>query len=370
MRIGYNPRNGDYIASFNPGRWRMHICSVVELLGYEPGNGLNGANAGQTALQVSVVPSPTYSDEYVKIHLQLTGAAGVGQSGCPELYLLTRRAGSSAGQSYRYADFESVDSDDYRAVGDDKEGYFLNYRHNTLPSRRGDAGHPRAGQKRRCDGAGGVSAAVLSVEANELPEIAYIAGRVRSATNSEPTLTSAATSFAPLDPATLPPNWGARVKGIGAGLSVDKTVFHLGEKIPVHVQWEDFEASSPIGFDECNYFQPVVEVQDAGGQVLGTIAYHIEDCFGHGAGPFQWKAGQLYRQYVEVATGRDEYRQWGDGDFAIRQPGVYYLTTVWSPPVWTKVDGLYDVGRNGAELGAVYGTARSAPVQIKILPAR
>ena len=366
---------GNYIA-FSIAGWAMHVCSVVDISSLEPGlvpetSSLVTSVEG-TTLQVSVTPSPTYSDEYVKLYMQLKfkNSTTLAQHGCPDLYIVTRDASSQAQPPKQFisAQFVSVNSDDYRTVGNDTTGYTFYYDHGTSPSRLSYSGSPSAGQGRLCDRPGEVTSATVSLEASELVSIHHVVWRATSTKTGMPTMLYADASFPILDPNALAPNWGPHVQGIATGLSIDKTTFRFGETIPLHVHWADFEATQPIGSDECREPKPMLEVQDASHHVFQT--YSLETgCNGHGWGPFRLEPGKPQHQFVEFVFGKGGYEIRGAKP-SIQAPGIYYLTTIWTPPVWKRIEPLLTgLGAANAELGDVYATARSLPVRIEILPA-
>ena len=229
---------------------------------------------------------------------------------------------------------------------------------------------------RRCPIDAGAIAADAEIRAAELASVTRIEWRTADHTRvRNPAFLSAAAHFTVLDPDTLAPNWGATGNGIRAGLSVDRTTFFVGDKLPLHLRYENVSAAKPLGVTECGDPEPQLELQDAQHKVLQTLPID-RFCSGHGWGPFAVEQGKPQRLFHEVttATGSEPYPgRTGAPD--LPGPGVYYLVTVWSPVVLVVAPAVPGeaatssrAGRSRDRLGQVYGTARSLPVRIEVLP--
>jgi hypothetical protein len=203
-----------------------------------------------------------------------------------------------------------------------------------------------------------------------LDSLRHIEWRGENPSTHEPVFVTADVHFDVVDPDTLPQNWGPQVDGIGAGLSVDKTTFTLGETIPLHIRWENFSASKKLAVNECGEPQPQVEIQDASHRVLGTFTNYdyLMGCMGHGWGPFSVEPGKPHRNFASLRYSKMGY--FIDAK-PITEPGVYYLTAVWSPSTLVARTGetaLISPPGTGYAVGELYATARSLPIRIEIVP--
>jgi hypothetical protein len=138
----------------------------------------------------------------------------------------------------------------------------------------------------------------------------------------QPAFLTTATHFTVLDVDTLAPNWGETVEGIHAGLSVDRASFSAGERVPLHIRWDNVNAGEPLGQGECGDPEPALEIQDFQHNVLRTIPKYSM-CNGHGWGPFTVQKGKAQRTFRELTTMSTRT--------GLPGPGVYYLVSVWSP---------------------------------------
>ena len=98
---------------------------------------------------------------------------------------------------------------------------------------------------------GDQKSADASIPAGELANLTHIEWRSASASDETPIFLTAAVHFTVLDVDTLAPNWGETIRGIRAGLSVDRTTFKTGERVPLHPQWENMNAEVPLTQLEC-----------------------------------------------------------------------------------------------------------------------
>ncbi len=326
---------------FIPSGWPLRICSSVRSSGYRLGAGLPSiATVIDGALRISVLPNPVYSDERATLHIERTDqTAPAGETtGCANLY--TVRHGPEIGTrldplttkvSYPIASFtpEQIREDQERA----------------WPSWKRD-------RMRTCDVGAGWTIVDAEISASDLAQVTHIEWRTALA---QPTFLTAATKFTVLGVDTLPPNWGESAAGIRAGLSVDHPTFIEGEKIPLHLRWENVDATEPLGQGECAEPRPILEIQDFEHNVLRTIPMEPM-CMGHGWGPFGIDHGKPQRAFYELTTTE------------LPHPGVYYLVSVWSPHV------LYGEAepsrRRAGKFGGVYSTARSLRVRVEIVAKR
>jgi hypothetical protein len=173
-----------------------------------------------------------------------------------------------------------------------------------------------------------------------------------------------------LDSDSLPSNWGDPVKGIRAGLSVDSEKVKVGERVLLHLRWENINASDLLGQGECREPLPEVEIQDSQHHVLKTLPTYII-CNSHGWGPFGIEKGKPQHIFREFTTAGDQAPSFGDAASPILPgPGVYFLVAVWSSRVLENVDAKASAppGIGAFKFGAVYAVARSTPVRIEVLP--
>lgn len=339
---------------FVPSDWPLHICSAVKSAGYrrEVRSPLMGAGR-DGLLRVSVTPTVIYSDEHAVLHAELAvpTAASASPAGCASLY--TVRHGPSMPTRFeplRTMGFSSRPSFTPEEIMEDKE--------------RGPSW--KANHQRRCDIAGGQTTADAPMSAADLVNVTHIVWRTAPRAGEEPVFLTATTRFSVLDVDTLEPNWGDPVAGIRAGLSIDKASFRLGERVPLHLRWENVNAAMPLAEGECKEPEPDLEIQDSQHNVVRTIP-NMAMCTGHGWGPFMLEKGKAQRTFIELATAHPaETSSFSDVRGELPGPGVYYLVSVWSPPV-LESDAQPDKTRIGSgHFGKVYATARSLPVRIEV----
>jgi hypothetical protein len=223
---------------------------------------------------------------------------------------------------------------------------------------------------RYCDIPGGTTTADAEIDASDLSTVTHVEWKTASATGAKSDFLSAATNFEVLDVDVLPPNWGEPVKGIRSGLSVDREQFAVGERIPLHIRWENTAASDPLEQGECGDPEPDVEIQDAQHNVVKTIPTY-RGCNGHGWGPFEIPRGKPLHMFTEFTTESGQVPPFvTPAAPTLPGPGVYFLVSVWAPRVLEKVEGETSAYlHNGAgKIGAVYATARSMPVRIEVVP--
>jgi hypothetical protein len=149
----------------------------------------------------------------------------------------------------------------------------------------------------------------------------------------------------------------------------------MGERIPLHLRWENVNAAMPLAAGECKEPEPALEVQDSQHNVMQTIPLQPL-CMGHGWGPFSIPKGEAQRAFIELATEYpttvlpNTYYFNGDGTTILPGPGVYYLVSVWSPRVLDTSDEADKTPRigSGFRFGKVYATVRSLPVRVEVTP--
>jgi hypothetical protein len=66
------------------------------------------------------------------------------------------------------------------------------------------------------------------------------------------------------DPEKIVRTWGPEVKGLVLDVTVDTTIYSVGDQISAHVAFRNIDANQPIGLPLCNMVDLVI--QDAGGQ--------------------------------------------------------------------------------------------------------
>jgi hypothetical protein len=339
---------------FVPSDWPLHICSAVKSAGYhgEVHSPSMGAVRDEL-LRVSVTPTVIYSDEHAVLHAELAvpTVAMASAGGCASLY--TVRHGPSMPTRFeplRTMGFSSRPSFTPQEILEDKE--------------RGPSW--KTHYQRRCDVAGGQTTADAPMSAADLVNVTHIEWRTAPRAGEEPIFLTAATHFSVLDVDTLDPNWGAPAKGIRAGLSIDKASFRLGERVPLHLRWENVNAAMPLAEGECKEPEPELEIQDSQHNVVRTVP-NMTICTGHGWGPFMMETGKAQRTFIELATAHPtEISPFNDVQGELPGPGVYYLVSVWSPLV-LESDAEPDKTRIGSgHVGKVYATARSLPVRIEV----
>jgi hypothetical protein len=128
------------------------------------------------------------------------------------------------------------------------------------------------------------------------------------------------------DPESISREWGTRVKGIAADVTLDKDTYRLGEDVPLHIAIENFEAEVPvysmdIGGDPCEVVR--IEVLDAVGHSVPPEARfpNMTVCTGHGWGPKPYSKGQIFTLERTLAN---------EG-WLPNHPGMYTVMVTWAP---------------------------------------
>ena len=136
------------------------------------------------------------------------------------------------------------------------------------------------------------------------------------------------------DPSSIPRQWGPRVKGIAADITLDKDTYRVGEDVPLHMAVENFDADVPVYgwdpvWDPCEIVG--IEVQDAGGRALPTDERfpNWSICTGHGLGPIK-----LYAKGKVVPLERTL----GADGWLPNHPGTYTVLISWGPCGGSKHD--------------------------------
>ena len=370
---------------FQNRHWKPNICSTMQISGYESAPLTNDwtTSGAETTLKVTLPPTPIYADEIVQLTLELKSPHDVvGPTGrCPELYAVYK-GGSGA------THFEAMLPDGYDFLvlhATDEPSLSVSSSSDELPAQFND-------YMRLCDTAGKHATTTVTLPASlkapinvspqpNMDSLRHIVWRAENSSTHKPVFVTADTNFNILDPDTLPQNWGQQLEGIGAGLSVDNTTFAFGESIPLHIRWENFAASKKLAVGECGNPQPQLEIEDASHRVLGVLRTdHIESCFGHGWGPSSIAPGKPQHNFASLRYTKMGYFISGD-KVPIDGPGIYYFSTVWSPP--TLVEKADEsrlelapgaepelVPAQGLTFGEPYATARSLPIRIEILPSK
>jgi len=339
---------------FVPSNWPMHICSAVKSAGYRADAHSPSMGAVRDGLlRVSVTPTVIYRDEQATLHVELAAQTAVMESsaGCASLY--TVRHGPSMPTRFEplaTMGFSSRPSFTPKQILEDKE--------------RGPSF--KANHQRRCDIAGGRATADATISAADLATVTHIEWRAAPGPGEEPVFLTAATHFSVLDVDTLEPNWGDPAKGIRVGLSIDRERFKVGERVPLHLWWENVNAAMPLAEGECKEPEPDLEIQDSQHNVVRTVP-DMTICAGHGWGPFTIPKGKVQRTFIQLATAHSPQNSpLNDFRGDLPGPGVYYLVSVWSPLV-LEPDAEPDKTRIGSgHAGKVYATVRSLPVRIEV----
>jgi hypothetical protein len=345
---------------FIPSEWPLHICSAVKSAGYRAeANSPSNGEARDGMLRVSVMPATVYSDEHAMLHVELTRSTNsVAQSaGCASLYMVSQ-APSMVTRLDPLLTMGSVSRPSYtpEQTKEDKERAWPSWKKDHL---------------RRCEIANGKAAADANIAASFLANVTHIEWRTAPAPGEDPVFLTAATHFSVLDVDTLAPNWGEPVEGIQAGLSVDRARFSLGERVPLHLRWENVNAAMPLAQGECKEPEPALEIQDSQHKVIQTIPVQPW-CMGHGWGPFTIEKGKAQRTFVELTAHPTTPAPFSDIRGELPGPGVYFLVSVWSPRILDAADAETDktprIGSSG-RFGKVYATARSLPVRVEVTSA-
>jgi hypothetical protein len=349
-------RQTEYL--FIPSEWPMHICSAVKSAGYRAET--DSPSIGEMrvgVLHVSVMQATVYSDERATLHAEISGqTTSVAQAGCASLYTV-RQGPSMPTRLDPLATMGSSSRPSYTSeqITEDKERAWPSWRKDRL---------------RSCAVDGGQTKADAEISAADLANVTHIEWRTASGAGEEPVFLTATTHFSVLDVDTLAPNWGDPIAGIQAGLSIDRSSFGLGERIPLHLRWKNVNAAMPLAQGECKEPEPALEIQDSQHNVRRTIP--IEPlCNGHGWGPFAIEKGKAQRTFFELTTSPTTTTLRADAEAELLGPGVYYLVSVWTPYVLDAPDVDTDktpqIGSRG-RFGKVYATARSLPVRVEVAP--
>jgi hypothetical protein len=338
---------------FIPSGWPLHICSPVRSSGYEAGPDSRLIPAAKDgALSVSVLQDHIYNDERATLHVELTEheAAGEQPAGCAHLYTV------------RQAPLIGMRLDPLHVLDSRSIPEFTPVRPYWTKDRLG-----------RCDIEADNTTADAMIDAADLASVTHIVWRTAAAPGKQPALLTTATHFTVLDPDILAPNWGETIEGIQAGLSVDRASFNVGERVPLHIRWENVNATNPLRQGECGDPKPALEIQDSQHNVLRTIPT-TSRCNGHGWGPFtvqKGKAQHTFRELTTVPPPRPPGITPAEAD--LPGPGVYYLVSVWSPRVLEEVpetaaSGTVQLNSSRGRIGGVYATARSLSVRVEVVP--
>lgn len=345
---------------FIPSDWPMHICSAVKSTGYRAdASSQSIRDVREGVLRVSVMQAAIYSDERATLHVELVGQSNsaADPTGCASLYIVQH--GPSIGT--RLDPLPTMDSSSRASytpeqIKEDKERAWPSWRKDHL---------------RRCEIAGGRTTADADISAAVLANVTHLEWRSTSVPGQDPVFLTATTHFNVLDVDTLAPNWGDPIEGIRAGLSIDRASFSLGERVPLHLRWENVYAMMPLAQGECNEPEPALEIQDSQHNVVRTIP--IEPmCSGHGWGPFTIQKGKAQKAFFQLTTVHPTTASFVTGVPAdLPGLGVYYLVSVWSPRVLdaptAETDKTPRIGSSGG-VGKVYATARSQPVRVEVTP--
>ncbi len=346
---------------FIPSEWPLHICSAVKSAGYHAeadSPSIGEARVG--VLHVSVREPTIYSDEHATLHAEITGATAsvANPSGCASLYTVRQEPSVPV----RTTRFEPINTMGYLSRPSYTPEQIMEDKERAWPSWRKD-------RLRKCEIEGGRITADADISAANLANVTHVEWRTAPASGEDSVILTATTHFTVLDVDTLAPNWGDPVAGIQAGLSVDRTRVSLGERIPLHVRWENVNADMPLAQGECGGPEPVLEIQDSEHKVLQTTPIE-QMCFTHGWGPSKIEKGRALRSFIELTTSPPTPPRFlTDVAGELPGPGVYYLVSVWSPRVLDPPDAnTVRTPRSSGRFGGVYATARSLPVRVGVAP--
>ena len=338
---------------FSPSDWPMHICSAVRSSGYRAGSDSPSTGRARDGLMsVSVLQKAVYNDERVTLHVELTDQTepATQPTGCADVY--TVRQGPSMGtrlDPLPTLTSHFVPSFTPEQIQEDQERPWPSWKRDRL---------------RKCNIDAGKTTADAEINAADLASVTHVEWSTPPAPGEKAVFLTSSMHFTVLDVNTLAPNWGRTIEGIHAGLSVDRASFSAGEQVPFHIRWENVNASKPLGQGECGEPEPVLEIQDSQHRLLRTIPMDPM-CAGHGWGPFAIEKGKQLHNFRELRTG-----PLSSPLFALPEPGVYYLVSVWSPRVLESVPNTETEHRRigGGSLSSIYATARSLPVRIEVVP--
>jgi hypothetical protein len=348
---------------FIPSGWPLHICSPVRSTGYQAGADSRLIPAAKEgALRVSVLQDHVYNDERATLHVERTEheAPGEQPAGCATIYSIRQEpvTGMRLDQ-LRAMGSRSIPSFTPEQIQEDRERAWPSWKTDRL---------------RRCDIEADKTTADATIDAADLASLTHILWRTAAAPGKQSAFLTTATHFTVLDADTLEPNWGETVNGIRAGLSVDRPSFNVGERVPLHIRWENVNATKPLAQGECADPKPALEIQDSKHNVLQTIPTVSWGCNLHGWGPFEIQIGKAQRTFRELTTVAPPMPPFVTPPRVdMPGPGVYFLVSVWSPSL---LEGVPDTpgprtnqsNSDRGHFGEVYATARSQPVRIEILP--
>ena len=341
---------------FIPSEWPLHICSAAKSSGYRAGQDSATTGAARDGdLRVSVTPQVIYSDEVATLHVELARQADAA-AGCASLYTVRRGAESVTRLDPLFVSgMHAIASYTPQQVEEDQKRAWPQWKRDRL---------------RRCDIEPRKTSVDAGISAADLAGVTHIEWRTAAAPDKEPSFLTVNTHFVVLDVNTLAPNWGETVGGIRAGLSVDRESFSVGEWVPIHVLWENVNATKGLGQEECGPPMPALEIQDSQHHVIETVPLSYSGCSGHGWGPIAIRQGAEQRMLWQLGTVPGSVPLYGmPGEAKLTVPGVYYLVTVWSPVLlepYPKPDSSETMTMGRGRLGAVYATARSMPVRVEI----
>lgn len=127
------------------------------------------------------------------------------------------------------------------------------------------------------------------------------------------------------DSAKIRRDWGQKVKGVAADVTLDKRTYELGEDVPLHIAVENFSADVPV----------------LGGRVaiqVGNICQHPVKRFYATGRPGFYSGPRLLgpASYPKGVLAPMERTLKGRGMLP-NQPGTYTVTVTWSPVTCVKV---------------------------------
>ena len=362
--IHFRWTEGSYFRKFTtflfiPSAWPMRICSPVSSSGYRTAADSPFGGEGNPALQVSLLQSTLYSDEHATLHVDLANPTSSTEKsfGCASLYTV------------RHAEPSLTRLDPLRTFCRSQVASY------TLEQIREDKERPweewKKDFQRDCDIPAGRLNADAEIPASDLATVTHLEWRTAPIPGKDPMFFATSTHFTVLDLDTLEPNWGETVQGIRAGLSVDRSKLTVGELLPLHLRWENVDATTSLAQGECREPRPKLEIQNSQHQVLKTISTEV-GCKGHGWGPFAIVQGTAQSEFRALAAGTlPSSNVFGLIAPPLPGPGVYYLVTVWSPRVLDTSDTHSSKVHMGAgRMGDVYADARSLPVRIEVVPSK
>jgi hypothetical protein len=159
-----------------------------------------------------------------------------------------------------------------------------------------------------------------------------------------------------VDPATIPPAWGAEAAGIAVSLVLDKENYRTGDDIPLRITLENFRGAADIGSGElpCGV-SLTIDVRDSSGTPVPVHGMGML-CTGHG-----WSTG--YPAGKPVMIPGMSLR--GLAKLPDR-PGTYTVTATWNATSFVAGEGDGVVGRSLKP----YAVAQSRPVTFRLVAER